>query len=746
MKYLKSKVLKSYIVYNFILILIPLSILTAIFYVNLRDQLIKEVNHIHQYAMEQIQDNIERRVNNFRIISARLSHSEYVSPYKIRSSGLSKMNAVSHISSYQYLNDDFEELMIYYKDLSLVISNKGEYSLGVLSEYTYKAEGNWDNKSFHEFLDTTYAIRFSPSGCWLRHITSNKRYFIIAMPQPYYGGNPYGTLVGLIDYDYVNNLFSNLTGSIEGTAFVLDETNEILFSSHNRYQLDEQQITNINNSFRPNHHEQKLNGQTVSIIEIDSLLTRWRYMMVIPKDQFQRSLFANRWALLMATILIILASIFLGVLIAFRNYKPIRRINSYIPVPDGYDKNNEIESISKAVQDIASNNAVLMRQVDRNRVFMVSNLVSYLVSGAQDIKDDEFADQLLSSGIALTESNFCMIVLLFPRSLRAGEINELYHDIHHKSKGKASSFHLAIKRMLAVFLLLDKTDSFLQDYVAELARHVNQITACSPRIGVGNICMSIERLNQSLMEAIAAAEATGTGDEQIIYFSQLKTWQEKGKYWYPAQSQLRLLQAVRHGNRQIAEQAIQELSSDLLAKRSQVDDQMLTFFTSCNTARILQLADELGMTFDEYETNKFIHFATLEDYLSMMSQLCRSMLKHVDQQKKSLLYKQYEQIKAYIDENFSDNNLGLGMLAEKFGMTPSGLSRFFRDNEGVNFIDYLTDLRIKAACELLTNSDMTVSDIVKQVGYLDLPNFTRKFTQIIGVSPGKYRGGRTSRS
>ncbi|MDW7655848.1 MAG: hypothetical protein SCM11_01605, partial [Bacillota bacterium] len=567
--------------------------------------------------MEQIQGNIERRVNNFRIISTRLSHSEFVSPYKIHSAGLSRMNAVEHISSYQYLNDDFEDLMIYYKDMSLVISNKGEYPLNVMSEYTYKAEGNWDNQSFHGFLDTTFTMQFSPSGCWLRHITSNKRYFVIAMPQPYYSGNPYGTLVGLIDYDYINNMIANLTGSLEGTALILNELDEVLFSSQNRYQLADHQISDIQNKLANSHHEQKLNGQTVSVIEIDSTLTRWRYMMVIPKDQFQRSFFANRWALLTTTVLIILAGIFLGILIAFRNYKPIQRIKSYITMPAGHDQDNEIESISKAVQDITSSNAVLMRQVDKSRVFMVNNLVSYLVSGAQDINDDEFVDQLQSSGITLTESNYCMIVLLFPRSLRAGEIDELFHDIHNNSEGKAFSFHLAIKRMLAVFLMLDKNDTLLQDYVTELAVHVNRITACSPRIGVGNICLNIERLNQSLMEAIAAAESTDAGEEQIVYFSQLKTWQEKGKYWYPAQSQLRLLQAVRHGNRQIAEQAMQELSNDLLAKRSQVNVQMLTFFTSCNTARILQLADELGMALDEYETNKFIHFATLEEYLAM---------------------------------------------------------------------------------------------------------------------------------
>jgi AraC-like DNA-binding protein len=743
MKHLKSKILKKYIIYNFILILIPLSILTVIFYINLRNQLVKEVNHLQQYAMEQIQDTIERRINNFRIISTRLSHSEFVSPYKIHSIGLSRMDAVNHIKTYQYFNDDFEELMIYYKDLSLVISNKGENPLSVMLESTYRAEGNWDNPQFHEFIEKTLTMQFSPAGCWLRHITSNKRYFVISMPQPYYSSNPYGTLVGLIDYDQINKMIASLTGNLEGTALILNENNEVLFSSHNQYQLTDQQIAVIQNNLLASHHEQSLNGQTVSIIDLESALTQWHYMMAIPKEQFQRSFFTNRWTLLTTTIAIILAGIFLGILIAFRNYIPIHRIKSYISMPSESDQDNEIESIGRAVQDITSSNAVLMRQVDRSRVFMVSNLVSFMVSGAQDIKDDEFVDQLRSAGIALSDSNYCMIVLMFPRPLRTSEIDELFHDIHNESNGKAFSFHLAIKNMLAVFLLLDKVDSLLQDYVAELAVLVNRITACSPRIGVGNICLNIERLNQSLMEAIAAAEATDTDDEQIAYFSQLKTWQEKGKYWYPAQSQLRLLQAIRHGNRQIAEQAVQELTNDMLAKRSQVDAQTLTFFTSCNTARILQLADELGMTFDEYETSKFIHFATLEEYLAMMSQLCRSMLKHVDQQKRSLLYKQHEQLKAYIDANFSDNNLCLSLLAEKYGMTPSGLSRFFRDNEGINFIDYLTNLRINAACELLTNTDMTVSDIVKQVGYLDLPNFTRKFTQMIGVSPGKYRSSRT---
>lgn len=745
MKYLKSKVLKSYIIYNFLLILVPISILTTIFYLNLRKQLIAEVNHQQQYAMEHIKENIDRRINDFRVVSSRLSHSERVSPYTINMGGLSRMNAVEQIRSYHNLNDHFEEIMIYYKDQSLFIFNKGECPFSVLSESTYRAEGSWDNAAFQAFLDSTLTMRFSPEGGWLRDISSNKRYFVIAMPQPNYSSNPYGTLLGLIDYDTINQMIATLTGNLEGTAFIVNDQDEILFTSRNHFPLADQHIFGIvKNALSADLSEGEINGQDVSIIESRSSLTQWRYIMLIPKNQFQRTFFEDRWALLTTTIFIILAGILLGILVAYRNYKPIYRIKGFIPRQLETNKENEIESIGYAMQEISSNNAVLMQQVERSRVSRASNLVSYLVSGAQDVSDNEFIAQLESAGISLTDSDYCMAVLQFPRSLRTGEIEELSKSINLFSEGRALCFNLAIKRMIAVFLSMNKSDLIFHDHINELAELVNKIMSCQPRIGVGNICTKIERLNQSLMEAIAAAEATDKGEDQVIFFSQLKTWQEEGKYWYPAQAQLRLLQAIRHGNRAITDQAIQELSQQLFSKRAHVDDQMISFLTACITARTLQLADEINMPLDEYEISKLIYYGTLEEYMALFSQLCRSMLKHVEQQKKSLLFKQHEEIKAYIDEHFSDNNLSLGSIAEKFGMTASGLSRFFRENEGINFIDYLTNLRISAACELLVNTDLKVSDIVKQVGYLDLPNFTRKFTKIIGTSPGKYRTQRSS--
>lgn len=72
-------------------------------------------------------------------------------------------------------------------------------------------------------------------------------------------------------------------------------------------------------------------------------------------------------------------------------------------------------------------------------------------------------------------------------------------------------------------------------------------------------------------------------------------------------------------------------------------------------------------------------------------------------------------------------------------MTESYLSRFFRANCGINFIDYVTEKRMALASRLLRDTDLKVREVMENVGYSDLPSFTRKFRQVFAASPGNYR-------
>lgn len=88
----------------------------------------------------------------------------------------------------------------------------------------------------------------------------------------------------------------------------------------------------------------------------------------------------------------------------------------------------------------------------------------------------------------------------------------------------------------------------------------------------------------------------------------------------------------------------------------------------------------------------------------------------------------------HLDEEFS-----LDDMASVAIMSPFHLNRVFRQLTGVPPCRFLTALRLEAAKRLLLTSDMSVTDTSFEVGYNSLGTFTRRFTELVGISPGRFR-------
>lgn len=98
-----------------------------------------------------------------------------------------------------------------------------------------------------------------------------------------------------------------------------------------------------------------------------------------------------------------------------------------------------------------------------------------------------------------------------------------------------------------------------------------------------------------------------------------------------------------------------------------------------------------------------------------------------------------KQVEARLREN-SDLPLNLKALAEEAGVHPSHLVRTFRNRYHCTPGEYVRQLRIQAACTILTSrSEMPMAEIATSLGFADQSHFIRVFRSKMGVTPGEYR-------
>ncbi|GEM_PF-4605122 len=90
---------------------------------------------------------------------------------------------------------------------------------------------------------------------------------------------------------------------------------------------------------------------------------------------------------------------------------------------------------------------------------------------------------------------------------------------------------------------------------------------------------------------------------------------------------------------------------------------------------------------------------------------------------------------AYAHKNYGDPALKLNTLAKELFVTYNHLSRLFKTETGTSFNQYLTELRMHKALELISNSDLKLYEISQRVGYLNYENFSRTFKNFYGRSP-----------
>lgn len=152
-------------------------------------------------------------------------------------------------------------------------------------------------------------------------------------------------------------------------------------------------------------------------------------------------------------------------------------------------------------------------------------------------------------------------------------------------------------------------------------------------------------------------------------------------------------------------------------------------FAYCRKALRLQITDYI------------LKPVNYEEFGSCIDNLKISMYKNNTSEQKDSENREERVISSitrYMQENLSEE-ISLSVLAEVFHLNPQYISQLFKNEIGVGFLVYLTNIRIEKAKKLLLSTDLSVTEIASRSGYSDYRVFTKVFKKTEGVTPSQFR-------
>ncbi|MDR1863118.1 MAG: helix-turn-helix domain-containing protein [Treponema sp.] len=213
---------------------------------------------------------------------------------------------------------------------------------------------------------------------------------------------------------------------------------------------------------------------------------------------------------------------------------------------------------------------------------------------------------------------------------------------------------------------------------------------------------------------------------------------------YPLDKERMLLTALRQGDHKTARQFLNEILANFLFsnpdrfKHVQFRAIELIVLLSRSAAGPGNAGEDVLETNNQYLL-RIQETQTIEE----LTDLLHSIVEHMADQIFSFQGVRHaaalRKADRYIRENYT-RKTSLREIADASGLSAPYFSTIFREEMGENLSAYLNRLRVENACRLLTETDMSLSDIAGSCGFEDQSRFSKIFKHYTGLSPGKYRG------
>ena len=707
--------------------LLPFLSVSWIWYITATESTEQQVRLMAKNQMMQINYSLENNFLKLTHLTERITDNRQLAlssldhPYYIK-------EGKSILHTYKITSELVEEVYLYYRNdrPEMLYSSSGNYSLELFLRKIVKNDHQL-GKRLQEQLATTDAKFITIASD--EDLSSSSYLYVVPIQ------NMEGTVHSIAIYEIKKNTLTKVLDAYSpasgNLSCIVDES----------YQLVTKTKSEELNTFlsTPYSVEKLMTKENVKIKQkrylIQSLKNTYLNLSLLSLvDPTSALLTIERVQTKM--IILILVILFMGlmivVLFSLRNLRPIQKIE-YLAQQFQEDPTLTVSSLKEVSDTLAKFLIAHQKLTIQNQLQIpyAREQVFQRLLNSQLVIDSEL-EQLLTAVHINFSTEYYFIATIDLKQLDQSKERINNHWAEAITKNYCAYGVENIENQTFVFAI---GCGSLEEQV-ELVQMITERCSQPIRIGVGSIVHSLGRLNRSYIESLTALRYPNVKGA-ICYYSELTTKEGASSIEYPSDLRLKLVNYLENGEFDHVLETIRELISYGELNLKSENLQKLYGYYLLNT--ILQIGNELigkGIFHHLEELPDFSSLIELENFLNELAErICKKMCEIPKKQPECL----EEQILAYLQQNFQSAQLSLESTATAFSVSVSFVSRSIRKESGLTFSKYIQMLRFRKIKQELAETELPIKVIIQQNGYYDISNFTRKFRQIVGMTPGKYR-------
>lgn len=300
---------------------------------------------------------------------------------------------------------------------------------------------------------------------------------------------------------------------------------------------------------------------------------------------------------------------------------------------------------------------------------------------------------------------------------------------------------------IGIVLHLLKSPGNKQIYILgileEIQMEIMKKMKCSVTIGIGRSYKKIEDLRISYYEALNAQEYAEQLDSRgIIHVENMNEFDQHTNK-YPVKEKEKLLSLIKLGDVENSKQALKDFLQKFrifIGEKPEIlKSRLYELVGSLIDSAILGGGDEnkLNELITKYfnDINFIKDLNVVENWLTKIVTEIVNIVINVYEKRSKLLI---GNAKKYIEENYK-MQLSYKDVAREVFISPSYFLNLFKQETGYTFVDYLTNIRINKAKELLLSTDLNITEIAFEIGFNDSNYFSSLFKKIVGFPAKDYR-------